>query len=1395
MTSGKCMGSLPDLAQCKRWRMPEGIARVYRPSPGKLGFLLVVLLFSLAGKPLAGELKDSFVSPPASARPWVYWFWMNGNITKEGITADLEAMHRAGIGGTLIMHVGAGIPAGPVKFFSDPWRALFQHALQEAHRLGLEVTMNACDGWTGTGGPWIQPEEAMMKLVWTETRVSGPSDEPISLPQPETNLDVYHDIAVLAFPAPPAEAPAAAAPPPTVTASDPKCAGRNLIDGDLDTAAAVNPTEGFPWIQFAFPEPFTARAVRFTQASPSTLPATAKIQASVDGKSFRTIADVTFGWRTNIASTTIALEDTSARFFRVVLPAARAVFREIEFLDEARVNYWELKAGFGRRWGHGADEPYFAMLQSGAGREANSIPPSWARQPERFAVDADSIQDISARMAASGELDWRAPAGQWIILRIGYTPTGELNGPASDEGTGLEPDALNPKGIDAAFERFMAKLLGDAGPLTGNTLRYCHIDSWETGEQNWTADFPKKFRKRRGYDMLPWLPVMAGGRVVGSLENSERFLWDIRRTIADMLAEYYYGRMREVCHRSGIRFESEAAGAQQFLFDPITFQSQADLPMGEFWVNEGRVRPDCKAAASAANIFGKQFVGAEAFTSGWTTARWTQHPYTLKPLGDEALCMGVNRFVFHRYAMQPWIGVRPGMTMGPWGIHFERTNTWWEPGSAWMRYLGRCQSLLQQGRFVGDVLYFTGEGVPNYLGDRPELNPPLPAGYDFDACNAEVLLHLVSVKDGRLVLDNGMQYRVLLLPDDRTMTPKLLERIRELVETGAVVVGPRPEHAPGLTDYPQCDQQVRVAADALWGPGTSPAAATEQTGAIERAVGRGRVFWGLPFEEIFARLDLAPDFDYRSRASDPLRYIHRRNDEADWYFVSNPASVPVEATCAFRVSGRQPELWDPETGSVTQPAVHREADGRTILPIRFEPAESVFVVFRGNRAGASIHTVKRNDEVVLATEDIASPRQEGAPSQTLFGPGVPPKSLYPEVSGSFTVAFWVKPTAPIELPRQSDRGVAGGKGQHFVLFPEQGEGAYGPDHASAGISVGTNGICVLEHSARYFPARLVHETKIDDWTHLALVYEENRPRLYLNGTEVASAPTSSHTVHPCGKQRGGGSPNLVRRLQIVSRCLTPEEIGAIADRSQVDEAGSVPEIEVSTGQPGAITASIWKAGKYALITANGKAFPIEVAAIPEPLQVDGPWEVRFPPGGGAPESLKFEKLISWTEHEQPGVKYFSGTALYAKKLDAPASLFAENRRLYLDLGKVSVIAEVKLNGKALGVLWKPPFRVDVTDVLQPGENILEIHLTNLWPNRLIGDEQFPPDGEYGPPGQDGRILEWPQWLLAGKPRPEPRRLTFSSWKHYSKDSPLLESGLLGPVMVKTAITVEASPGE
>ena len=611
-----------------------------------------------SGQSPANNLAARFQTPPASARPWVYWMWVNGNITREGITADLEAMQLSGIGGVLIMEVKTGAPVGPVAFGSLAWRVLFKHAVAEAGRLGLEVNMNNDAGWCGSGGPWNTPGHAMQKVVWSETAVEGPWQFQAALSQPETTAGYYRDIAVLAFPTPRAD---------------------------------------------------TKAKTRF----------------------------------------------------------------RIERLED----------------------------KVGMARQPLDAPARYPAVPAAAVVAGDRIIDLSTRLGKDGQLAWDMPAGKWTILRIGYTPTGTLNHPAPKAGEGLECDKLSKQAVNAHFAGLLAKLVADVGPAAGKTLVSTHIDSWEVGCQNWTPKMPEEFRTRRGYELHRYLPIITG-RTVDSLEISERFLWDLRRTIADLISENYAGRMRELAHRHRLQLSIEAYG--DGLMDNLTYAAMADVPMCEFWTAADQTGDrGNKTMASAAHIYGKPICGAESFTSQPQYARWLDHPFAMKALGDVAFCDGVNRFVFHRCALQPWLDRRPGMTFGPWGVHYDRTETWWPYVRPWHEYLSRCNHLLRQGLFAADVCCLQTEDVPSCDGSIPNIaglpsdasgGPPGVARpkYDYDACSPELVLSGMRVEDGRIVLPSGMSYRLLALPPAETMTPELLAKIKELAEAGATVVGPRP---------------------------------------------------------------------------------------------------------------------------------------------------------------------------------------------------------------------------------------------------------------------------------------------------------------------------------------------------------------------------------------------------------------------------------------------------------------------------------------------------------------------------------------------------------------------------------------------------------------------------
>jgi hypothetical protein len=577
--------------------------------------------------------------------------------------------------------------------------------------------------------------------------------------------------------------------------------------------------------------------------------------------------------------------------------------------------------------------------------------------------------------------------------------------------------------------------------------------------------------------------------------------------------------------------------------------------------------------------------------------------------------------------------------------------------------------MLQEGLFVGDVCYFCGEGAP--VGLRAG-NPEMPKGYDYDGCNAGAVLDLMSVKDRRIALKSGMTYRLLVLPPDETMTPRLLRKLMKLVEDGATVVGQKPASSPSLQGYPACDDEVKALADRLWGD-------CDGVKVTERALGKGRIIWGKPLAEVLDAMGAKPDFEF---ADDTKRkkivYIHRRVGETDVYFVSNQKNRDEEVECAFRVSGKVPELWHPETGRIEKAPVYAETDGRTTIPLRFDPAGSVFVVFREKANGA--------DHAVAVKCSVARPP---------------------------------KPAHALEIRK---------------AVYEATDGAGAKDVTDKLAALVKDGALLVEADNKTFGDPTPMHTK------------QLRVEYLLDGKAMVK------TV----KENGS--------LDI------PEDVGAGAPTYELAVAGGMLELRA------------WCPGVYEITSASGKTVKVEVKAAQESLQVPGPWEVRFPPNWGAPERVTFDKLVSWSDRPEPGVKYFSGTATYVKKLNVPADLIGKDRRLHLDLGDVQVIADVQLNGKPLGILWTPPYRAEVTDLVKAGENDLEVKVVNLWPNRLIGDEQLPDDCEWT---EGGAIKAWPQWLLEGKPRPGPR-LTFTTWRHYTKDSPLLPSGLIGPVTLRVA---------
>lgn len=968
--------------------------------------------------PAAGDLEKAFVTPPDAAKPSCYWMWLNNLVDKPGITRDLEEFKAKGMGGAYIYCLAPcmsqPIPQGPV-FLSPEWRVLYQHALLEADRLGLEMGINLSSGWC-MGGPWITPENACRWFLQSELKLTGPQrfSGTLPLPGPKDGYDSLPQLQVAGY------------------------INLPLDKVDYRDTAVV-----------AFREPERARLAA-GDARRKDLPA----------KSNRLDADV-------------------------------------------------------------FTHPRKVMDQT--------LTP-WSALPDDQPIAPGEVIDLTAKLGPGGKLDWEVPEGTWTILRTGHRMTGAPVSVPVEGGAGLEVNFFSPSAVDQQWEHLAKILLADAGPLVGKTLKYFGTDSFEDGYPNWTDHMLTEFRRYRGYDPMPYLPVLAG-RLVGNADRSERFLHDYRKTVADCMADNHYGHLAKLTHAQGMKLLCEAAGpswSQTMCMDGLKNLDRCDMPMGEFWRDLFMINDQNqvgKQTASAAHIYGRKTASAESYTS--FSPHWNNGPEVLKPVADRAFCEGINRLVFHTMTCSRPQDGKPGYEFG-FGTHFNPNVTWWQQAAGpWLSYVNRCQALLQAGWFVADVLYYNGDGAPN-LVEPKHVDPALGKGYDYDVCNAEVLLTRLSVKEGRLVLPDGMSYRLLVLPDSKRMPVAVVQKIRDLVHAGATVVGPRPEVDPGLQNYPQCDAEVKKLAAEVWG-------ACDGQQVKQQTCGKGRVFWGVTLREILLADGVAPDFGHSGNDAF-IDVIHRATADTDLYFLANRKGQAATVEATFRISGRQPELWDPLSGQRRDLPTFKSQNGCTSVPLEFEPYGSMFVVFRKKIPDSEV----RN-------------RNEAAANFLKFKP-------LQEISGPWTVQFdplWFYPT----------EGLSGDQAKGLMVF---------------------------------------------------------------------------------------------------------------------------------------------------------------------------------------------DQLEDWTKRPEPAVQYFSGTAVYRKTLGLvdPSTLQNPKSKIYLDLGTVKETAKVRLNGKDLGVVWCPPWRVEITGAIKPGDNMLEIEVVNLWPNRLVGDSKLP--------GGQGR--------------------THTSFEAQS----LLSAGLLGPVRVMEA---------
>lgn len=963
--------------------------------------LFCILLWGFSAITIAQNksLEDSFNTPSSDFYPTVWWRWMGSQVSRESITSDLESLKAVGIGGVHLFQIAPSVNEDHIlrsattklpklEMLSSEWWETIQYAVKEADRLGLSFSIQNCLGYSANGGPWITPEMAMQRLVWSEVEIeSTASPMSLMLVQPEVDKkwNYYKDIAVLAV----------------------------------------------------------------------------------------------------------------------------------------------------------------KIVQTGE------------------AVSLSDIHEITSYMQSDGKLVWNAPKGHWRIFRYGHTVTGAMPHPVPDKYNGLECDKMNSEAIKLHFENYAGRMLREAGSLAGSTFNTVLLDSYEAGSQNWTPRLREEFKKRRGYDPLPWLPVYkvtelrktgfsplgwlpeSSSVVIGDKEQTERFRYDMEQTISELFIEENVAAIRDLTHQySGVKFEIQPYNS---MYNFITGGRSADLVAGEFW---HRMKSygwwTLKLAASASHIMGNAVVPAEAFTATPSQGNWNVTPADLKTEGDLAFAKGINSFELHVMAHQPWSkDIKPGMTSQMWGTQLNPNNTWWNQSIGWLTYLSRSQYLLRQGRFVGDICY---------LYHRFQKGYAVPVGYDGDAVDERAILDLMNIENGNWRLSSGMSYKIMVLPENqKKMTPLLILKLKELVNKGGVLIGRKPECSPSLENYPVCDELVKKIASELWGD-------CDGLSVTEHKYGLGKVIWGKTIEEVLVELNVPKDFELEGEQmeDETVAWIHRKLEDADLYFVSNQKDSSVNWNALFRVSGREPELWNAVDGTIRKAENWKKEGDRMRVSLDMKPKEALFVLFR--------------------------------------------------------------------------------------------------------------------------------------------------------------------------------------------TAITSDESEFVASRKTVQDS----------------------------------------------IEIRKTWEVAFNPAIGRPFYAKLRNLISWDTSDDKRIKYFSGTATYSQNFPITEHLFQNASTFILDLGKVKEMAEVFINGKQVALLWLSPFTCDITSYLKVGANQLEVRVTNVWTNCLIGDEQEPDDMDYAswPDLLEQRsrgvpLTEFPLWFVERQRRPSPDRMTFTTHKFYQKSDKLLPSGLLGEVKIRS----------
>ncbi|MCM8568475.1 DNA-binding protein [Gramella jeungdoensis] len=967
----------------------------------KKDILFIVLLFGIFTiQPLFSQEGDRAYQ---NSKPWVYWYWMQSAYSKEGITADLEAMKEAGIEGAYLMSIkGPTDPPlidPPILQLSKEWWELVEFAIEEANRLDLQIAMHASDGFAVAGGPWIEPKQSMQKVVWTDTIVEGGNKIELQLKQPETHEGYYEEITTFAIPQKQMEINSEQLQPEVTSTLE------NFDASFLTDPGKENEFKLYEkgWVQYEFDEPFLCKSLTIESKGVNYQAHRLRLLVSEDGENFKDLGRLTpprHGWQDYGIPYTHAVEPVKAKYFRFEYDP-EGTEPGAEDLDAAK---WKQSLKVSRIVL--SNEPKIDNYQGKSGLVWRISPATEQIQEQDF-IEREEMINISDHLDENGKLTWNAPGGNWKIMRFGHTSTGQEN-ETGGAGKGLEVDKFNPEAIKFQFEKWFGKAVEVAGPeLVPEVLSILHIDSWESGSQNWSPVFREEFNRRRGYDLVEYLPVMAGIPLENA-QTSEQILYDVRKTISELIVDNFFGTMAEEAGKLGIKFSSENV-APTMVSDALMHFKNVDYPGGEFWLRSPtHDKPnDMLDAISGGHIYGKNIIQAEAFTE--LRMDWDEYPGNLKPMADRNYALGANRYFYHVFVHNPWIDRKPGMTLDGVGSYFQRDQTWWKPGKAWVEYCRRVQYQLQKGTPVVDLAVFTGEElpsravlpdrlvpfIPNVFGEKrleserlrlknkgqPTAKEPKEVtysknltdlsdwinplnGYKYDSFNPDVLINDARVVNGKVKFQGNIEYGALLFPGSRKMSPNLMmslevaEKILELVQNGATVfVAEKPQRISGFSEDP--DKKLwQDIIDELWS-GYENSASEESYNAW--SIGKGKVielpYLGSDFKEIGIDPDvLFPGLDKEEAES--IAWNHRNSKEEEIYFFSNQEAEEREVKISIRAGGKIPFLYDPVTDETLKLNTWEKEEGRTVFSLKFSKNESLFILLKKEDGEESLENGK-----------------------------------------------------------------------------------------------------------------------------------------------------------------------------------------------------------------------------------------------------------------------------------------------------------------------------------------------------------------------------------------------------------------------------------------------------